>query len=106
MEPSNEALIEVSYRDMIPQTIRLCNRLVCLLGLNCRYQEHALTIRSQRRFVPPAVLLVTSDPYLSIWSMADPLYDVWPLDSRQYKRRLLGNVCPQPVAQDLPVPDA
>src|SRR5579863_6761604 len=48
-----------------------CSRLVALFALSCALL-HAQNASSER---PPAVPLITHDPYFSIWSMADKLTD-------------------------------
>ena len=39
----------------------------------------ALGAGSSDSYRPPAVPLVTVDPYMSVWSFSDNLYDSWPV---------------------------
>jgi len=65
-------------------------------------------------FRPPAVPLVTVDPYMSVWSFSDNLYDSWPVhwtgkvhamagmvhvDGRSYRFMGPEAICPNPAKQ-------
>jgi len=65
-------------------------------------------------FRPPAVPLVTNDPYMSVWSFSDHLYDSWPVhwtgrdqvmagmirvDGKAYRFMGPGSVCEQAARQ-------
>src|SRR4051812_34071508 len=54
-------------RQLLPD--RSCTILLCIAALCSGTDLHSATLR------PPAVPLVTCDPYLSIWSPADKLTD-------------------------------
>jgi hypothetical protein len=53
----------------------LSSALSVLIGSAFGFPNASKTIRDEQEFRPPAVPLVTSDPYLSIWSEADHLND-------------------------------
>lgn len=65
-------------------------------------------------FRPPAVPLVTMDPYTSVWSLTDNLYNSWPMhwtgvvhamtgmirvDGKAYRFMGLESLCPQTAVQ-------
>jgi Domain of unknown function (DUF4965)/Domain of unknown function (DUF5127)/Domain of unknown function (DUF1793)/Domain of unknown function (DUF4964) len=57
-----------------PRPVRITLRLTAALTLVAGLAGPLLA----EHFRPPAVPLVTIDPYTSCWSMADHLYDEWP----------------------------
>jgi hypothetical protein len=61
----------------------MSRRIFCVLTLGMfLFLVHGATVSSppadRAAFRPPAVPLVTHDPYFSLWSMADRLTDDWP----------------------------
>ena len=43
-------------------------------------------------FRPPAVPLVTNDPYMSVWSFSDHLYDSWPVHWTGHVHAMAGMI--------------
>ena len=56
--------------------VRIRGLFFLLLATAC---TSAFSAEPLGAFRPPAVPLVTVDPYTSVWSFSDHLYDSWPV---------------------------
>ncbi len=61
---------------------------------------------SETPFRPPAVPLVVSDPYLSVWSPCDHLYDAWPMHWTGKVHAMAGMIAVDGKAMRFMGPDA
>src|SRR5258708_8345153 len=90
--------------------LRIQLRLIALLFLALMTSAHA----AEQKFRPPAVPLITHDPYFSIWSVSDQLNTDWPrhwtgainalcgqirIDGKPYRYMGPGPATSQPMTQ-------
>lgn len=86
------------------------NCMLLAVGMGCL----AMGFAQAADFRPPAVPLVTLDPYTSVWSPSDHLYDAWPMhwtgavtamggmirvDDKPYRYMGTDALCPEAVQQ-------
>ena len=92
------------------KSCRSCGRVMLAMMVLCGAAHGA----AMEAFRPPAVPLVTMDPYASVWSFSDRLYDSWPVhwtgavqamagmirvDGRAYRFMGPDAVCPTAAEQ-------